>query len=581
LGLAALLNEAAKKPEFKGRFQRRLFGVLVWGPESQRCNDHFGEIPTTLGAFFDWADAYQLPVRAALDAYLKEDLHLFGGIPLTLAIRRPMTVLGATTDIELINFVVHASGDHWPKDGSWDLAAEVSISDHRTPLSPEFARYLSSLDKSAETGRILLFGAGALGSKVAMHLGRSGQVNLRMIDQANFAPHNVVRHTLGGESVGASKAEGVANAIVKLYAGMDDLPVKGEIASALPFLVGDKLSELSDCQHVIDATASPVVFNALSNASIPTMTRVSRVEIADRGEIGILSVEGEARNPRLDDLQVLLYDSAIDDQLLSKWLTGVQARRDNQIGSGLEEIQIGLSCSSATMRIADEVVSYHAAAMTRRLRGYLTPTISLSAGALFKSFISDDGDARAETLHVKPFAIVTARNNSAWQIRFASAVSDEMFSALKRASPSETGGLLVGLINKKRRIVYVTRLLRAPRDSTGTPAAFVRGVFNLPQAIRDIETRSGGLLGYIGEWHTHPEGGADLSPVDEIAVANLRSVLDPVDIPTLVSIVTPDGIHPHLLEASSPPIVPRLARPISLREFCLRLVRRNRRENRP
>ena len=97
-------------------------------------------------------------------------------------------------------------------------------------------------------------------------------------------------------------------------------------------------------------------------------------------------------------------------------------------------------------------------------------------------------------------------------------------------------------------------MLKAPRDSKGTPAAFVRGVYDLPESIKEIERKTGGLIGYVGEWHTHPMGGSELSYIDRIAVRNLRAILDPVRLPTLVTIVTPDDIHPHFFEPGSPPI---------------------------
>jgi hypothetical protein len=56
-------------------------------------------------------------------------------------------------------------------------------------------------------------------------------------------------------------------------------------------------------------------------------------------------------------------------------------------------------------------------------------------------------------------------------------------------------------------------------------------------------------------------GGSDLSDTDKEAVIKLRSILDPAGLPTLVTIVTPDGIHPHLFEPTSPPLVVQTRRP--------------------
>jgi Prokaryotic E2 family A/ThiF family/Prokaryotic homologs of the JAB domain len=552
LRLAALLNELSAKPEFKALFQRRMFGLLVWAPEAVRTVEHFGELPEDFGAFAAWAGQRGIPVQAAMDAFLKAQLHLYGGVPITIGVRRPKRVLGTDSDIELINFVVVAGGDHWPVDGVWNPAALVWVSDHRTPLTPAFARHVSSLDRDAEARKLLLLGSGALGSKIAMHLARSGQVKLSAVDTSNLSPHNVVRHALGGESIGKPKAEALKTAITGLYPGVDGLPVTAEATNALDFVVGARRGDLETYANLLDATASPVVLNALCEAQLPVSLRVARTEIADGGRLGIVSIEGPGRNPRLDDLQALLFDAAIDDPRIEHWLRGVRSRREDEVGSGLEEIQIGLSCSSATMRLADEVVSFHAATATRRLRVALNPADPASFGGLLRTYLDEDGCCEAKNAAVGELAVVRARNDPRWEVRLGPGLAEKMDLQLERARPSETGGLLVGLMHRKRRAIYVTRLLNAPRDSKGSPRAFKRGVSDLPAAIRSVEDRTGGILGYVGEWHTHPEGGPDLSPIDEVAVGNLRRILDPVPLPTLVVIVTPDGPHPHLFEPGSP-----------------------------
>lgn len=59
-------------------------------------------------------------------------------------------------------------------------------------------------------------------------------------------------------------------------------------------------------------TASNIVFNALRNADLPDTIRVQRAEIAYRGRLRLLSIEDAGRNPRLDDLQTVIFDSAIE-----------------------------------------------------------------------------------------------------------------------------------------------------------------------------------------------------------------------------------------------------------------------------
>jgi hypothetical protein len=551
--LANLLNEMAENPEYKGQFLRRLFGLLLWTPEADTCRQHFGELPETLGDLETWAEALGFPLPAAMASYLANELHLFGGVPIVLAVRRPQQILGRASDVELLNFLVSAAGDHWPKDGAWDPAARVWFADHRMPLTPGFAREISALPADGAAEPTVIFGAGALGSKVASHLARSGSVALKIVDNAKMSPHNLVRHALGGRAVGLSKAEALKDELLKLYPGQGDLPIQGMNASALVRLRRPAFFE--GYANLVDVTASNIVFNALRDAALPATVRVHRAEIAHRGKLGLLSIEGVGRNPRIDDLQTLIYDSAIEDDAVAAWLEEVRSTRDNRVGSGgLEDIQVGLSCSSATMRLADEVVSFHAATATRWLRPYLAKDGPAWTEGLFNlSFLSEGGDSRASARTIGPTVVLGA--DYGWQIRIAATAARKMSELMRRHSPSETGGILVGRLAATRKTIYVTRLVPAPPDSKGTPWVFKRGTKQLPEALALVERRTGGLLTYVGEWHTHPAGGSDLSDTDKTAVIGLRSILDRVGLPTLVTIVTPEEIRPHLFESTSPPVV--------------------------
>jgi integrative and conjugative element protein (TIGR02256 family) len=550
--LALAINVLQTREEFKGLFQRRLFGLLVWAVETEVSRKHFGELPLTLGEFETWAKELGLPLSQALSDYLSHELQILAGVPVVLAVRRPAQILGTDSDIELLNFLISAGGDHWPKEGAWDPAATVRLSDQRNPLTPGFARQISALPADGAAEPTVVFGAGALGSKVTTHLARGGSVEVKIVDNAKISPHNLVRHALGGRAIGLPKAEALKDELVKLYPGQLNLPIEARDVSALSGL--REAGFFAGYANLVDMTASNILFNALRDAELPDTLRVYRAEIAHRGRLGLLSVEGRDRNPRLDDLQSLIFDSAIEDDSVAAWLEEVKSTHDDLIGSGgLEEIQIGLSCSSATMRLADEVVSFHAAAATRRLRPYLAQDgPSRTDGAVYRSFLGDDGDCSAATQTFAPTVVLEA--DAGWQIRLVARAAEEMSELLRRHRPSETGGILVGRIAATRKTIYVTRLVPAPLDSLGTPWIFKRGTEKLPEALDRVHRRTGNLLTYVGEWHTHPMGGSDLSDTDKTAVISLRSILDHVGLPTLVTIVTPDEIRPHLFEPTSPPV---------------------------
>jgi hypothetical protein len=550
LKLAQRINVLAADPAYEKQVRKWLFGIVAWGSESSITKEYFGELPDKLGALLEWAQNLGIPLGDALTAYLDRGFHLLGGVPVTVAIRRPSRLIGSESDLELITFLVLAADEQAPKDGAWNLDAEVLVADHRTPLTPAFARHLSSHARDAAFGQTLMLGCGALGSKVALHFARSGQTALTLVDPAWLSPHNVVRHGLGGRRIGMSKSEGLKNDILELYPGEDEsaLAITANTAGAFDYLFGDRRLEVNAHSHLIDATASAQVLNILVDATLPSALSVARIEIGDKGRLGLLSIEGPSRNPRLDDLQVALFDSALDDPAVSHWLVATREARDSLVGSGIEDIQIGLSCASVTMRLADETVSFHAAAFASRLRTRLSGPSSASTGLVYRTSFEDGGVAGADERLIAPLTIISARNDPRWQLRFAAGLVQEMREALRRSRPSETGGLLIGVVHAKRRVIYVTRLLAAPHDSQGSPVRFVRGIQHLPESVADIELRTGGLLGYVGEWHTHPLGGPDLSPTDIAAAAALKRDLDQIPMPTHITVVTPRGIYPHVFE---------------------------------
>ena len=400
LTMARVINELADNDAYKKLFKKRLFGVLAWANADTVTDEHFSELPDKLDGLIAWTARLGIPLRNALTIYLDADFHLFGGVPVTVAIRRPRPVLGAGADIELTTFFIVAGGQHWPKNGSWDLDAKVFVADHRTPLTPPFARHLSSHARDLAIPRTLLLGCGALGSKVALHFGRSGQTALTLVDPAVLSPHNVVRHALGERRIGMAKSEALKEEIVELYPGQTEeaLGITANTADAFDYLLGDRQPELEAHSYLVDATASVQIFNILVGAQLPATISVARLEIGDRGRLGLLSLEGPGRNPRLDDLQTALFDCALDDPAVSRWLTATREARESQVGSGLEEVQIGLSCGSATMRLADETASFHAAGMAGRLRAGLSATEPQphAGGAVYRTVLDDGGTARAD-----------------------------------------------------------------------------------------------------------------------------------------------------------------------------------------
>jgi integrative and conjugative element protein (TIGR02256 family) len=240
-----------------------------------------------------------------------------------------------------------------------------------------------------------------------------------------------------------------------------------------------------------------------------------------------------------------LFDVSLDRKDVSQWLLKNRDRQSD-LTSQNEEIMIGLGCNSDTFKLADEVVSFHASMMSGFLRKKINQDDAKSSVFLCKYENEEQLRVSSEEFTVKPFNVVNVKNDRFWQVRVKSGIGEEIFSLLEQESPNETGGLLIGRLSHRNKTVHITRIIPAPPDSKKTPYLFTRGGKGLSKRLSTIRRKSGNLLDFVGEWHTHPRGGSRLSDTDKQAITELRQSLDPVPFPTLVMIVTPNKLHPYM-----------------------------------
>lgn len=532
------------------KIDRYLYGMLVWPPKNMIYDRFFADLPETLDQLFGLCNSLKIPLDRALKSYLSNDLQLFGGIPVTLVIQRPQKILYTNSTLELLNFVI-------ARDNGSKLLIEKDTRDpkvwpisQRSPLTLKRARDISSIPSNRDIGKILFLGCGAIGSKLALHLVKCGQCQkITFVDFDDISPHNLVRHGLLNDSLGMNKAEAMKEVVEGIYyADKDSIKVSAIKDDILDLFLGKNHEIL--CQHswLIDATASSTIRNVLLYENLPSSLLICRCELADNGKLGFMSIEGTKRNPRLDDILFFIFDLAIDSPEISNWLKSTKIQRDNYPNTILEEINIGISCNSETMRLADDSVSLHASLFSLGFRKYALSERHNDSGFLQISYNYFDQESRCtvQSYEILPTYVIMGENNKQWQIRVKDAVRNQLMQYLHQSDQNETGGLLIGQINSKKKIVYITRILPAPPDSTCGPYAFERGVLDVPEEVTKIAQLSGDMINYVGEWHTHPNGGKNLSAIDCDTVRKIKSVLDAVSRPTLIMIVTKNRLYPYI-----------------------------------
>lgn len=151
-------------------------------------------------------------------------------------------------------------------------------------------------------------------------------------------------------------------------------------------------------------------------------------------------------------------------------------------------------------------------------------------------------------IEVPPMIIFQAKNDSSWQIRMVTSIIETMQQEMKSAMPHETGGVFIGCANFKTKTVHIVELIKAPFDSRANTVCFFRGIDGLPEAIREVNELSGNQLGYIGEWHSHPQGPDGMSCVDFNTVKRFKKDFDQLTtpLPVLLMIITPNDVLPYV-----------------------------------
>jgi integrative and conjugative element protein (TIGR02256 family) len=408
-------------------------------------------------------------------------------------------------------------------------------------LTPAKARTISGIDKIPfEPG--VVFGCGAIGSKIVMHLARSGQTALTLLDPDGLSPHNLVRHALGAEYIGSNKAYALAESIKKMF--------MEEAADIFVwhYLLNEGIFENPETfikfRYLLDCTASESFFNKIVMAHNINGPSVFSCSISDFGNLGIMYKEGLNRNPRLDDLQVVLHSKYNEDKHISSWLIREQqAFTNNNL-----TVQVGVGCNSETTVLSDEKVSAHSAFFAASIRQEITATNN-NKGKIKLHRIIDSKEYSIETdfIYVEPFDVITAVNDPNWTVRFKNGILKEIKRKAAK-SKKEAGGGFVGVANYKTMTIHVTDLIEAPSDSIENAASFYRGQQGLSNQIKKVTEGSGGQLGYIGEWHSHPFGPNGLSSVDMASVERFKEEFSKLTtpLPVFLTVIAPAGVLPFI-----------------------------------
>lgn len=334
---------------------------------------------------------------------------------------------------------------------------------------------------------IALIGVGAIGSQIFLNLVRMGIGRWKLIDNDILLPHNLARHGLTSFAIGHSKAESLSFIANKL--------LNDEVASAYPIKIseGSKMPEqlvgdLADCQFIIDASTSISVSRILSN-DIESKARRFSCFLNPIGCDAVLLCEDKERKTKLDSIEMQYYRLCIENASLK-----------NHLSIDSKTIRYSNSCREVSNTLSQSNVAILSGILSSFIQKKMT-----NDEATISIFQLNENNLSVTNIHKTVYSNNELEING-WKINYDDRFLDKLKKRREVCLPKETGGAIVGCHDMKRKIVYLIDTSKTPIDSIGTITSFDRGYEGLKDEVVEISKATGGMVTYLGEWHSHPSG---------------------------------------------------------------------------
>lgn len=477
------------------KLENNAIGVRLFKGNKAIDKEWITVYPRTLGELYQFIEkkAYPLNNQDLINKLDETKEYVY----FLLALLRPTRIIGTQSRINYLCFRAKATDI---VDNKIEAHVdEVMIIDF---LNYNAVRNLSMTPKSISEKRVVILGCGAVGSKIALHLFRSGIDKLTLVDYDILEPHNLCRHAL--LNISFEKSLNKALLLKETLDGMFFGAPKNIDAyddKALHFL---ERTDLSQFGLIIDATASAAVMHGMDAIKFPDTTKVVRACLSNGGDIGITYVSTGSKR-LMTDYYAEILRQAINDDDISVWLN--QEKKNT-----LEDVRIGEGCHSNTMRVSDDTISSHAALMSSAIRHIFE---SGSEDGFTLTIANDEfpGSMFTTWYGAPDFREFQCDNDPKWHVRIPSDLLNEIRILAKKQRQTETAGYLFGQIDYKRHLVYVVDHF-VPIDSKQEKNQVGLSKNGFIEYDRKVESRTANQLYYIGDWHSHTINSLEMSPKD-------------------------------------------------------------------
>lgn len=353
----------------------------------------------------------------------------------------------------------------------------------------------------AEGPRGALVGAGSLGSAMLNLWTRAGWGEWTVIDKDHVKPHNLVRHIAFSCHVGALKCDVVSEFCEAATDGA--ATVTAVLGDACDTDVSALTEALKSGSLLVDASAAlEYPRQASFQGELP---RHVTVFVTPSGNGSVLMIEDSARSKRLRTLEAQYYRALIREGWGERHLEG-----------NLGTYWSGASCRDISVAMPYSRITAHASTLAEQVM-----LLSHLDNAYIRIWDRDPDTGGVSVHDIEP-SNELCLDFGDLNVFYDDALASHLKKLRLEALPNETGGVLLGYFDFNVGAIVLVDALPAPSDSQVSPGSFERGTAGLSKAVQDATTRTAGIVEYVGEWHSHPQGhSAKPSHDDLIQLAEL------------------------------------------------------------
>lgn len=214
------------------------------------------------------------------------------GVPTPDAVTTAVLLLDSALEPHLILIHDDDTLSHTRSFGSQPEGEEL-----RAPVAPVL-----------NTRDIAVVGLGSVGSKLALSLARMGTPSLYLVDPDVLLPENLHRHALDWQGVGFHKVDAARRAL-------ELINPQAVVTTSRVHLTGQESNEainlvlqrIAACDLIVDATASPAVFNLLASIAEYAGVPLCWVEVYGAGVGGMVGRARPELDPRPHDIRATYH----------------------------------------------------------------------------------------------------------------------------------------------------------------------------------------------------------------------------------------------------------------------------------